>query len=72
MEVYATCLIKVDFRIFNRWEQQIFETNKFPTKWSGEMTDGTIAPAGIYGYKLEATAVDGTKFEKVGTFVLIK
>ena len=36
------------------------------------MYDGTIAPAGIYGYKLEATAVDGTKFEKVGTFVLIK
>lgn len=72
MEVYATCLIKVDFRIFNRWEQQIFETNKFPTKWSGEMYDGTIAPAGIYGYKLEATAVDGTKYEKVGTFVLIK
>lgn len=70
--VEATCLVSVDFRIYNRWDQEIFHTNKFPAKWNGEIADGTIAAEGIYAYRLIATGIDGTKYDLIGKLIIMK
>ncbi len=57
--------------IFNRWGKQIFETKKYTEGWNG-MVDGKIADLGVYTYILQFTTSDGNKFERAGTFSLIR
>jgi len=62
---------KFDFRIFNRWGQLIFQTNTPNEGWSG-LFRGTAQPKDVYVYYITAEGGCNGKFERKGTFVLIK
>lgn len=59
-------------RIFNRWGQQIFETNDYNQGWNGIMQNGQVASEDSYIYHVSYRGNDGISVDKHGTFVLLK
>ncbi len=57
--------------IFNRWGVKVFSTDKVDVGWDGYYK-GKLAEEGVYIYKVHGTYNNGTRFEKVGDFVLIR
>ncbi len=59
------------FRIFNRWGNQIFETNNIDQGWNGDF-NGVPQPLGVYVYEVEAVTSTGEIFKKHGNTTLIR
>ena len=57
--------------IFNRWGVKVFTSDKVEKGWDGYY-QGELAEEGVYIYKVHGTYNNGTRFEKVGDFVLIR
>jgi FOG: PKD repeat len=62
---------KIDFKIYNRWGEKIFETTDKAIGWDGRYK-GVMQEMEVYGYILNATFFDGTKQFKKGNITLIK
>ncbi len=62
----------LQFRVFNRYGQQVFETKEWTHKWDGTI-NGLEQPSGVYVWMLQYTDTDTNKkiFIK-GTTVLIR
>jgi gliding motility-associated-like protein len=60
-----------DFQIFDRWGQLVFETQDYTQGWNGHY-GGTIAPEGVYMYRIVYTSSKGEFFERKGTVDLLK
>lgn len=69
--VYSDCLESMNFKIFNRWGEQIYQTKEQTNCWDGHYK-GTKANTGVYGWTLEATRKSGTKINKTGNITLIR
>jgi gliding motility-associated-like protein len=62
----------LEFRIFNRYGQLVFETRDWTNKWDGTI-NGKQQPAGTYVWTLRYTdAASGKNFFMKGTSVLIR
>ena len=61
----------MDWKIYNRWGQLVFESNNPFIGWDGTY-QGTLQPIGVYAYTLEATFFDGTKTSRNGDITLIR
>ncbi len=62
----------LEFRIFNRWGQQLFETKDWTNRWDGTFK-GSLQPAGVYVWFLNYTNIDtNQKYSLKGTSVLIR
>jgi gliding motility-associated-like protein len=63
---------RLEFRVFNKYGQQLFETKDWTRKWDGTF-NGTEQPSGVYVWMLEYTNITNSKriFQK-GTTVLIR
>jgi len=59
-------------KIFNRWGQQIFDTNDPNIGWNGVMYNGQMASEDSYIYHVSYQGNDGVMVDKTGTFVLLK
>lgn len=59
-------------KIFNRWGQQIFETNDPNTGWNGIMNNGQAASEDSYIYHINYIGNDGVNVDKTGNFILLK
>lgn len=59
------------FKIYNRWGQQIFETNDFEKGWTG-LLNGAEQPSGTYVFMAQAIDYTGKLIYKKGTVVLIR
>lgn len=59
------------FRVYNRWGQLIFSTNKMYTGWDGTI-GGKTQPDGIYVWMIEGLTKDNRVITKKGTVMLIK
>jgi gliding motility-associated-like protein len=60
-----------EFKIFNRWGRQIFDTN-IPSKgWDGNI-NGKPAAADVYYYSIKITLPDGTQKHLKGDLTLIR
>jgi len=57
--------------IYNKWGQQIFETNDIYYGWDGSVK-GQTAPEGLYSYIITYSALGGGSFTKRGTVLLVK
>ena len=58
--------------IFNRWGQQMFESNDLNIGWDGHY-QGKLCPDGQYVYRIQALALDGvTTFDVHGVFTLLR
>jgi len=56
-------------RIFNRWNQQIFESNEIGYGWDGSFM-GTQVPQGVYTYRIRVYDVLGEPHNYFGKFTL--
>ncbi len=62
---------KYDFYIFNRLGEMMFYTDNFQKKWNG-IFDGSIAPLGVYVYKIIIVEKEGASHKFIGSVLLLK
>lgn len=61
----------LNFRIYNRWGELVFETDDQETGWDGSYKDKE-QPVEAYAYVLNVTFIDGTTFSKKGNVSLLR
>jgi gliding motility-associated-like protein len=64
-------VVKLSFKIFNRWGQLMFETSDVQQGWDGNFK-GKPQPMDAYGYTLDAELLTGQKLRKAGSITLIR
>lgn len=64
-------IAKMQFIIWNRWGQKVFETNNRFQGWDGRVK-GVVQPMDVYAYTLSIEFSDGTKTTKKGDITLIR
>lgn len=64
-------IAKMQFIIWNRWGQKVFETNNRFQGWDGKVK-GVVQPMDVYAYTLSVEFSDGTKTTKKGDITLIR
>ena len=64
-------IAKMQFIIWNRWGQKVFQTNDYREGWDGKVK-GTVQPMDVYAYTLEVEFFDGTKATKKGDITLLR
>jgi gliding motility-associated-like protein len=58
-------------QIFNRWGEEVFESQDYDTGWNGSM-NGRDAPAGGYAYLIRFNGLDGLTNEYKGIVLLVR
>ncbi|MBN2682457.1 MAG: PKD domain-containing protein [Bacteroidales bacterium] len=61
----------LEFKIFNKWGQLIFESFDQETGWDGTYK-GQEQPVGVYVYTIKATTTDGQPYSKTGNVTIIR
>ncbi len=69
--VYGFGVVKMTFRIYNRWGQLMFESNDTKIGWDGKFK-GQPQPMDAYGYTLDAELIGGEKVKSSGSITLIR
>ncbi|HTB32607.1 MAG TPA: gliding motility-associated C-terminal domain-containing protein [Bacteroidia bacterium] len=69
--VKSECLTSIDFEVFDRWGNKVFETENLNIGWDGTYKGLPMNP-GTFVYFLKANLFDGTSFEKKGTIALVR
>jgi gliding motility-associated-like protein len=64
-------IVKMDFKIFNRWGQLVFRSTDPLQGWDGYF-QGRLQPMDVYGYTLEIETYDGQGFSKKGDITLLR
>lgn len=64
-------IAKMQFIIWNRWGQKVFETNSQSQGWDGKVK-GVVQPMDVYAYTLSIEFFDGSKTTKKGDITLIR
>ena len=64
-------ITKMDWRIYNRWGQLVFQSSNKKLGWNGYYK-GKLLPMEVYGYTLDAEFSDGTKLRKTGDITLLR
>ena len=71
LKVRGFGIARLDFRIYNRWGQQVFFTDNASVGWDGKFK-GKLQPMDVYTYTLDAEFSDGKKIRKTGDITLIR
>lgn len=72
ISIQNTCDIEnLNFRIFNRWGQLVFETNDVNKKWDGTF-NGNEQPTSTFFYVLKAELINGRSISLRGDITLIR
>ena len=69
--VEGSCIRDLDFRIFNRWGEVVFETKDPSECWDGTQ-NGEPLNTGVFAYKAFIITDDGQEIEKSGSLTLVK
>lgn len=64
-------IAEMQWTIYNRWGQKVFESNNRKELWDGTFK-GKPQPMDVYTYTLKVTFSDGTKATKTGDITLIR
>jgi gliding motility-associated-like protein len=59
------------FRVFNRWGQLMFETNKLGEGWDG-IYNGKAQVQDVYTWTVEAIGLDGVHYKQSGNSILLR
>ena len=63
---------QLEFNIFNRWGEKVFESNDLSFAWDGKYR-GEAQPAQVYVYELVLTYINGyTAPKQKGSITLIR
>lgn len=61
------------FDIFDRWGEPLYGTDDPTAEWTGNFSDGTEVPIGVYVWKLRAKdAYSGARIERIGHVTLLR
>jgi gliding motility-associated-like protein len=69
--VRGNCIKTMDFIIFDRWGNKLFESESVSVGWDGTYM-GKPMNTGTYVYYLHATMYDGSTLEKHGNITLVR
>lgn len=69
--VRGPCIASMDFLVFDRWGNKIFESHDLNTGWDGTYR-GQALNTGTYIWYLKATMQDGTSIERKGNVTLVR
>ena len=69
--VYAICPDSYSFRIYDKYNLLVFQSNYPLIGWDGTYK-GIISPLGLYTYQIEATTIDGKYIQKEGAVTLLR
>jgi len=61
----------LNFSIYNRWGQKVFETNDINKGWDGTFR-GVAQPVDAYGFIISITSLDGCRIIKKGNVTLLR
>ncbi|PKP05021.1 MAG: hypothetical protein CVU11_02445 [Bacteroidetes bacterium HGW-Bacteroidetes-6] len=64
-------IVKWNTKIYNRWGNVMFETEKPDVQWDGNSA-GKPAADGVYYFVINATGSDGKKYELAGNITLMR
>ncbi len=62
---------EMDWRIYNRWGQMVFQSSNKRVGWDGTFK-GKLLPIDVYSYTLNVTFSDGNKLTKTGDITLLR
>ena len=62
---------KMEWKIYNRWGQLIFQTTNRKQGWDGTFK-GKVQPMDVYTYTLDVEFTDGKKLRKTGDITLLQ
>ena len=68
--VRGNAISEVYFAIYNRWGEQVFESNSKNIGWDGTF-NGQLVTSDVYGYYLKVTCFDGETFETQGNVTVL-
>jgi gliding motility-associated-like protein len=71
IKVQSFGVTNIQFRIYNRWGQVVFQTNDPNQGWDGTYR-GNPQPMDVYVYTVEAQFFNGTKTTRTGDITLIR
>lgn len=71
LRVLGTGIDDIDFSIFNRWGQLVFNTTNKDIGWDGTF-NGNKQEVGVYVWRLQGNLVDGTHISKSGNVTLVR
>ena len=71
VKVMGFGILRMDFRIYNRWGKLVFESDDPNVGWDGSY-QGSPQPMDVYGYTLEAEFTNGAHISKKGDITLIR
>jgi gliding motility-associated-like protein len=71
LKVMGFGILKMDFRIYNRWGKMVFESDNPNVGWDGTYL-GVLQPMDVYAYSLEAQFSDGKHVSKKGDITLVR
>jgi len=69
--VRGMCIKTIEFIVFDRWGNKVFETNDQGVGWNGNYK-GEAMNSGTYVYYVNATMNDGTNFQEKGNVTLVR
>jgi gliding motility-associated-like protein len=69
--VRGNCIKYLQFQVFNRWGEKVFETEDPAIGWDGTWRSQECESA-VFTYILQATLLDGTEINKKGNISLVK
>ncbi|MCC7331406.1 MAG: gliding motility-associated C-terminal domain-containing protein [Flavobacteriales bacterium] len=71
LQVYSNCLVEILFRVYSRWGELIFESDKIDGCWDGKF-QGTDLNTGVFVYTVKAKLADGTEVDLKGNTTLFR
>ena len=71
LQIYHQGIESLDWRIFNRWGEEIFYSNNLTTSWDGKHKN-IIVPTGSYPYRVVVKSTNGEVKEVIGHINVIK
>jgi gliding motility-associated-like protein len=69
--IYGFSVKEVEFRIYDRWGELIFQTNSMASTWDGTFKGSTLNSA-VFVYTLQVTYMDGREQLQHGNITLIR
>lgn len=69
--IEGKCIQRIEYEVYNRWGQRVFETTSLNNCWDGTF-NGIDAEAGAYVYKALITLQSGKLMESSGILTLIR
>ncbi|MFT4601409.1 MAG: gliding motility-associated-like protein [Arenicella sp.] len=71
--VLGTCVVNMQFKIYDRWGELVFESIDPNSCWDGtHIRNGKEMSTGVYVYQLEADLIDGTSVSQNGNITLLR